>query len=78
VKSTTVGDRQASLLTYVHDEPGGHGVPDMGPVYVSNYFFDDAGFLWRARAAVETGVKDGKQISLDLATEMANTLKPTS
>jgi hypothetical protein len=50
----------------------------MGPVYVSNYFFDDSGFLWRTRAAVETGVKDGKKISLDLATEMADTLKPTT
>jgi len=78
VKSATVGGRQASLLTYVHDEPAGHGLPDMGPVYVANYFFDDSGFLWRTRAAVETGVKDGKSISLDLATEMAETLKPTS
>ncbi len=78
VKSTTVNGNQASLLTYVHDEPAGHGLPDMGPVYVSNYFFDDSGFLWRTRAAVETGVKDGKKISLDLATEMADTLKPTT
>jgi hypothetical protein len=78
VKSTTVNGNQASLLTYVHDEPAGHGLPDMGPVYVSNYFFDDSGFLWRTRAAVETGVKDGKKISLDLATEMADTLKPTA
>jgi serine/threonine protein kinase len=78
VKSTTVGGKQASLLTYVHDEPAGHGLPDMGPVYVANYFFDDAGFLWRTRAAVETSVKDGKKVSFDLATEMARTLKPTS
>jgi serine/threonine protein kinase len=78
VKSTTVSGNRASLLTYVHDEPAGHGLPDMGPVYVSNYFFDDSGFLWRTRAAVETGVKDGKKISLDLATEMADTLKPTT
>jgi hypothetical protein len=78
VKSTTVNGNQASLLTYVHDEPAGHGLSDMGPVYVSNYFFDDSGFLWRTRAAVETGVKDGKKISLDLATEMADTLKPTT
>jgi hypothetical protein len=78
VKSTTVNGNRASLLTYVHDEPAGHGLPDMGPVYVSNYFFDDSGFLWRTRAAVETGVKDGKKISLDLATEMADTLKPTT
>jgi serine/threonine protein kinase len=78
VKSTTVNGNQASLLTYVHDEPAGHGLSDMGPVYVSNYFFDDSGFLWRTRAAVETGVKDGKKISLDLATEMADTFKPTT
>ena len=56
----------------------GTACPISVPSTSSNYFFDDSGFLWRTRAAVETGVKDGKKISLDLATEMADTLKPTT
>jgi serine/threonine protein kinase len=72
-----VAGHDAYLLQYVHDEPAKHNLPNMGQVAVANYLFNDAGFSWRTRAAVETSVKDAPKQALDVARAMAESFKPT-
>jgi hypothetical protein len=71
-----VAGHDAYLLQYVHDEPAKHNLPNMGQVAVANYLFNDAGFSWRTRAAVETSVKDAPKQALDVARAMAESFKP--
>jgi hypothetical protein len=73
-----IAGREAYLLRFIHDEPKKPYLSDIGEVYVSNYFFNDSGFTWGARAAVKTTVDGGKELALDLATKMAQTFEPKS
>jgi hypothetical protein len=75
--STKVGDQPAFLYAYQHDEPGNHGLPALGRATVFNYFFNEGGFGWRTRAAVAGEGTRSQEEAKEIATRMAETLKPT-
>ena len=74
-KHSPIAGRDAYLLTYRHDENANHGLPDLGPVDVATYFFNDRGFSWRVRAAVSTSVSDSAGVATDLAEAITRSFK---
>jgi len=74
----SVGGRDAVLYGYQHAEPADHNLPAISEATVYNYYFEDSGSAWRTRMAVSTSDSDSQKRALDMATQMAETLKPTS
>jgi serine/threonine protein kinase len=75
---TSVGGRDAVLYGYQHAEQADHNLPAIPEATVYNYYFEDSDSAWRTRMAVSTSDPDSQKRALDMATQMAETLKPTS
>jgi protein kinase-like protein len=65
-----LGDREALRFAYRIDDAV------LGPATVFNYAFNDGGSGWRTRAAVAQAEGKSRQLALDIATKMAETLQP--